>query len=572
MSNSPYIQTANEPFDAIVVGSGITGGWAAKELTEKGLKTLLVERGQAVEHRKDYVGEGVKAWDMPQRGRVDKKRVDEQHSIQQECYAFNDATKQFFGNDRDYPYQQEKPFSWIRGNAFGGKSLLWHRQSYRWSDLDFAANQKDGHGVDWPIRYKDVAPWYSYVEKHAGISGSRENLAVLPDSEFLPAFEFNQVEKDIKKRIEKRYQDRKMIIGRCAHLSEPAQHHVEQGRYKCMARNECQKGCSFGAYFSTQSSTLPAALKTGNLSIATDSVVHSVIYDDKTNRVTGVRVIDAETLETREYYAKVVFLCASTLGTTQIMLNSKSDAFPTGIANSSGALGHYLMDHLYGVGATADVEGFHDAYYKGRRPTGIYIPRFRNVEKQDANFLRGYSFAGNARRDSWQSLANGPLFGLDLKEKIRNAGDWHFRMNCSGEMLPHYDNHVRLHDKQTDKWGIPQLIMHCERRENEEKMIADIAKTSVEMLESIGLKNVKSFNNPYTPGLAIHEVGTARMGRDPKTSVLNGYNQSHDIPNLFVTDGASFASSAWQNPSLTFMALTARACDYAANALNRGEI
>jgi choline dehydrogenase-like flavoprotein len=568
----PYISTTSEPFDAIVVGSGITGGWAAKELTEKGLKTLMIERGQPVEHRKDYIGEGVKAWEMPQRGRVDRDTVEQQYPIQKKCYAFNDATKHFFGNDRDYPYQQEKPFDWIRGNAFGGKSLLWHRQSYRMSDLDFAANAKDGHGVDWPIRYKDVEPWYSYVEKHAGISGSKEGLSVLPDSEFLPAFEFNQVEKDVKKRIEKKFKDRKMIIGRCAHLSKPSPEHLAQGRYQCMARDECQKGCSFGAYFSTQSSTLPPAMQTGNLSIATDSIVHSVIYDDKTNRVTGVRVIDAKTHKVREYYARVVFLCASTLGTTQIMLNSKSPAFPTGLANRSGALGRYLMDHIYGVGATARVEGYHNSYYKGRRPTGIYIPRFRNVSKQDQDFVRGYAFAGGAQRSSWLGLAGSGLYGKALKDKIRSAGDWNFYLGGQGEMLPHYDNHVRLHSTLTDKWGIPQLVMHCEHRDNEQKMIQDMGSSAAEILEAAGLSQVEAFITPRVPGLAIHEVGTVRMGRDADTSILNGYNQAHDIPNLFVTDGSCFSSSAWQNPSLTFMALTARACDYAVKQLAAGKL
>ncbi|BFM21700.1 GMC oxidoreductase [Gilvimarinus japonicus] len=568
----PYIKAAKEPFDAIVVGSGVTGGWAAKELTEKGLKTLMVERGQAVEHRKDYIGEGVKAWEMPQRGLLEANTIDTEFYIQKKCYAFNAATQQFFGNDREYPYQQEKPFDWIRGNALGGKSLLWHRQSYRLSEMDFSANAKDGHGADWPIRYKDLEGWYSYVEKHVGISGSKENLAVLPDSEFLPAFEFNQVEKSVKARIEKHYKDRKMIMGRCAHLSKPSAEHLAQGRGQCMARNECQKGCSFGAYFSTQSSTLPAAMKTGHLKIATDSVVHSVIYDDKQNRVTGVRVIDSETLEVREYYAKVVFLCASTLGTTQIMLNSKSEAFPTGLANSSGALGHYLMDHIYGVGATAQVEGFHDSYYKGRRPTGIYIPRFRNVAKQEMDYVRGYAFAGSAQRDSWQTLANSGLYGKSLKDKIRAAGDWSFYLGGQGEMLPHYDNHVRLHETKVDKWGVPQLVMSCEHRSNEKKMIADMGESAAEILQAAGLKNVQAHVNPRPPGLAIHEVGTARMGADPETSVLNGFNQSHDIPNLFVTDGSSFASSACQNPSLTFMALTARACDYAAQQLAAGKL
>ena len=574
MSNTIYIKKTQEKFDAIVVGSGVTGGWAAKELCEKGLKTLMVERGRPVEHRKDYVGEGVKPWEMPFRGKIERDIVDEQYYIQKQNYAFNDATKHFYANDRDHPYStpQEKPFSWIRGNQLGGKSLLWHRQSYRWSDLDFTANAKDGHGVDWPIRYKDIESWYDYVEHHVGISGSVENIPVLPDSKFLPPFEFNAVEKDLKAKFEKKYNDRKLIMGRCAHLSKPAPHHIEQGRYQCMARNECQKGCTFGAYFSTQSSTLPAALKTNNLSIATNSIVHSVIYDPKTNRATGVRVIDSETLETRDYFAKVIFLCASTLGTTHVMLNSISEAFPTGIANSSGVLGHYLMDHLYGAGANGTVPGFEDEYYSGRRPTGVYIPRFRNVTKKDADFLRGYSFAGGAAREHWSQFAYKDGFGVDFKNAIKSAGEWKFGLRGSGEMLPRYENQVSLHPTKKDKWGMPQLHIECDYSDNDIKMLNDIADTAAEMLESAGLKNVQRTVEEWPPGLSIHEMGTARMGKDPKTSILNGYNQAHDVPNLFVTDGASMTSCAWQNPSLTFMALTARACNYAVEQLKLGNI
>lgn len=574
MSETFYITKTTQVFDAIVVGSGITGGWAAKELCEKGLKTLMVERGRPVEHRKDYIGEGVKAWEMPFRGQVEKKTVDEEYYVQKQNYAFNDATKHFYANDRDFPYSvpESKPFTWIRGNQLGGKSLLWHRQSYRWSDLDFNANAVDGHGVDWPIRYKDIESWYDYVELHAGISGSVENIPVLPDSKFLPPFEFNAVEKVMKAKIEKTYNDRKLIMGRCAHLSKPAPHHVALGRYQCMARNECQKGCTFGAYFSTQSSTLPAALKTNNLSVATNSIVHSVIYDDKTNRATGVRVIDSETLETREYYAKVIFLCASTIGTTQVMLNSVSEAFPEGIANSSGALGHYLMDHLYGAGATGTVPGFEDEYYSGRRPTGLYIPRFKNVLKKDADFLRGYSFAGSAQRENWFNFAQKDGFGAEYKNAIKNAGAWTFGLHGSGEMLPRYENQISLHPTKKDKWGMPQLHIDCDYSDNDNKMREDIANTAAEMLEAIGLKNVQKSIREWPPGLSIHEMGTARMGKDPKTSVLNGYNQAHDVPNLFVTDGACMSSNAWQNPSLTYMALTARACNYAVEQLKLGKI
>lgn len=574
-----YITTSATVYDAIVVGSGISGGWAAKELCEKGLKTLMVERGRMVEHRKDYIGEGIPPWQMPFRGQVEKQVVDENYTVQRRCYAFNDATKNFFGNDKELPYStpKGKPFSWIRGNQLGGKSLIWHRQSYRLSDLDFEANAADGHGVDWPIRYADLSPWYDHVETHAGISGSVENIPQLPDSKFLPPFEMNAVEREMKKRIEGKWSDRKLIIGRTAHLSVPAQHHLQQGRMQCQARNECQKGCSFGAYFSTQSSTLPAALKTGNLSIATDAIVHSVIYDPKTNRATGIRVIDANTMETREYFAKVVFLCASTLGTTQIMLNSVSESFPTGIANSSGALGHYLMDHLYGAGAGGRVEGFHEDYYSGRRPTGVIMPRFRNLDakKRDSKFLRGYFFMGGAYRDGWGSFSWKDGFGADLKNAIRNAGDWHFGLSGSGEMLPRYENQVSLHPTLKDKWGMPQLHIDCELTDNDWKMFHDIADTAAEILDDIGVKDVSKYisaPNSWEPGLAIHEMGTARMGRDPKTSVLNGNNQCHDVPNLFVADGACMASSGWQNPSLTYMAISARAANFAAEQIKQGKL
>lgn len=577
MEKNIYLIKSQEVFDAIVVGSGISGGWAAKELCEKGLKTLMVERGRPVEHRKDYIGEGLKAWQMPFRGKIENTIVDEQYAIQKKCYAFNDATKHFFNNDKDYPYStpSDRKFDWIRGNQLGGKSLLWHRQSYRWSEHDFTSNARDGHGVDWPIRYQDLEPWYNYVELHAGISGSKENLEILPDSHFLPPFEMNAVEKDIKARIEKKWKTRKLIMGRTAHLSVPAPHHTAQGRIQCQARNECQKGCSFGAYFSTQSSTLPAALATNNLSIATNSIVHSVIYDPKTNRATGVRVIDAETLETREYFAKVIFLCASTLGTTQIMLNSVSETFPTGIANSSGALGHYLMDHLYGAGASGRVEGFDDEYYSGRRPTGLIMPRFRDYTEKNPNFLRGYFFMAGASRDSWEEVAKQDGFGANFKAAIRKPGPWTFKLSGSGEMLPRYENQVSLHPTLKDKWGMPQLHIDCGLSDNDWKMFEDIADTAAEILEGIGLKDVKKdirAKRDWHPGLAIHEMGTARMGKDPKTSVLNGWNQAHDVPNLFVTDGASMSSCASQNPSLTYMALTARAADYAVQQLKAGKI
>ncbi len=576
MSNI-LIAKSHTIFDAIVVGSGISGGWAAKELCEKGLKTLIVERGRMVEHRKDYIGEGVRTWEMPFRGKLEKKLLDEEFFVQKKCYAFTDATKHFFMNDKDYPYStpKDKPFDWIRGNQFGGKSLLWHRQSYRWSEHDFTANTKDGQGVDWPIRYKDIEKWYDHVEVHAGISGSKEHLDILPDSQFLPPFEMNAVEKEMKARIEKKWSTRKLIIGRCAHLSVPAAHHIDQGRVQCQARNECQKGCSFGAFFSTQSSTLPAAQKTSNLSIVTNGIVHSVIYDPKTNRATGVRVIDAETLETREYFAKIIFLCASTLGTTQIMLNSKSESFPNGIANSSGVLGHYLMDHLYGSGAIGQVDGFEDEYYSGRRPTGLIMPKFRNYTEKTDKFLRGYSLTGSAVREGWEAVSHRDGIGANFKAAIRSAGGWTFGLNGSGEMLPRYENQVSLHPTLKDKWGMPQLHIECSYSENDMKMLHDIADTAAEILEAIGVKNVTKHVRAlsgWNPGLSIHEMGTARMGKDAKTSVLNAWNQAHDVPNLFVTDGACMSSSAAQNPSLTYMAITARAANYAAEQLKSGKI
>lgn len=575
MSDQMYIKDTDQVYDAIVIGSGLSGGWAAKEFCERGLKTLMIERGRVVEHRKDYIGEGVPPWDMPMRGKVDNILLEQRYRIQKQCYAFNDATKHFFGNDRDLPYTT-KPgttFSWIRGNQLGGKSLLWHRQSYRLSDHDFAANSLDGHGNDWPVRYADLEKWYSHVERHAGISGAKEGLAQLPDSEFLPAFEMTKPEIDIKAAIEKAYPDRKMIMGRMAHLTQPTQLHIEQGRVQCQARNECQKGCSFGAYFSTQSSTLPAAAATGNLHIAPNSVVHSLIYDEKSQRVKGVRVIDNDTLAEREYYGKVVFLCASTLGSTQIMLNSTSKSFPDGIANSSGVLGHYLMDHNYNAGASGDVAGYEDEYYQGRRPGGIYVPNFQYEPKRGKkNYLRGYALAGGAYREGWQQNASKKGFGAEFKQQVTQAGKWRFGLYAQGEMLPRYENTVQLHDTLKDKWGIPQLEINCRWSDNELDMMKDAADTAEEMLKTAGVENVSSYVNQGPPGLAIHELGTARMGHDPKTSVLNRFNQSHDVANLFVTDGASFSSSAVQNPSLTFMALTARAVDYATKEMQAGRI
>jgi len=569
MKQQVYINKTSEIYDAIVIGSGISGGWAAKEFCERGHKTLMIERGRVVEHRKDYFGENTPMWQQEHRGRVENILVDQQYNIQKQCYAFGNTTKQFFGNDRDLPYTTKKgtEFSWIRANQLGGKSLLWHRQTYRFGEYDFNANKLDGHGNDWPIRSKDIEKWYSHVEIHAGISGSKENLPNLPDSEFLPPFEMNAPEKDIQEKFAQLYPERPMIMGRTAHLTQPTELHISQGRVKCQARNECHAGCSFGAYFSTQSSTLPAAAKTGNLHIAPNSVVHSLIYDEASNRVKGVRVIDNDDLSEREYFAKVVFVCASTIGSTQILMNSVSKKFPNGIANSSGVLGHYLMDHNYNSVASGDVEGFEDEYYSGRRPSGIMIPNFYYKADPKRGFLRGYALGGGAYREMWNDQQHQDGLGVEYKNKLKQAGKWRFNLFAQGEMLPRFENQMRLHPILKDKWGIPQIEFDVRFSENEKLMMDDATEQSMKMLKAAGLKNVRGQSKNGPPGLAIHELGTARMGRDPKTSVLNGFNQSHDIPNLFVTDGASFCSSAVQNPSLTFMALTARAVDFAVKEL-----
>ncbi|QDP00183.1 GMC oxidoreductase [Thalassotalea sp. PS06] len=577
MAQYRYINDTKETFDVMVVGSGLSGGWAAKEFCERGFKTLLIERGRVVEHRKDYVSEGKGPWQFPNRTKVDNLLAEQQYKVQRKCYAFTDATKHFFGNDRDLPYSTAEGtgFDWIRANQLGGKSLLWHRQSYRWSDYDFNANKADGHGIDWPVRYNDLQSWYSHVEKHAGISGHHDNLPQLPDSEFLPPFEMNSPEKMLQQKLASLYPDRPMVMGRCAHLTEPTQYHIEQGRMRCMARDECQKGCSFGAYFSSQSSTLPAAAKTGNLHIAPNSVVDSLIYDEQTNRVRGVRVIDNDDLSTREYFANVVFLCASTLGSTQVLLNSTSKSFPKGLANSSGVLGHYLMDHNYNAGAQGTVDGFDNEFYSGRRPTGPYIPNFRyEPSRYGKGFVRGYALAGAAGREDWRYNSQNPGIGADYKASLIKPGNWFFRLYAQGEMLPRFENQVSLHPTKKDKWGIPQLHINCTWSENERLMMDDAAEQAGKMLSDAGLKDVESWTSydRNNPGLAIHEVGTARMGKDPKQSVLNGYNQSHDIPNLFVTDGSAFCSSAVVNPSLTFMAFTARAAAYCANEMKNKRI
>lgn len=577
MKEELYINDTKEEFDVLVVGSGVTGGWAAKEFTERGFKVLMIERGRVVEHRKDYITEGKPPWEFKNRTKVNNLLIQEQYAVQSQSYAFNETTKHFFGNDRDLPYSVEEgtDFQWIRGNQLGGKSLIWHRQSYRMSPYDFEANAKDGHGNDWPIRYKDLEKWYNYVERWAGISGNADGLSQLPDSDFLPAFEMTSPEIAAKRRLAEAYPERPMIMGRTAHLSKPTTLHLEQGRVMCQTRDECQKGCSFGAYFSTQSSTLPAAVKTGNLHIAPNSVVHSLIYDEAKNRVRGVKVIDAETLGTREYFGKVVFLCASTLGSTQVLLNSKSKSRPNGIANTSGVTGHYLMDHCYNASASGKLPGWEDEYYSGRRPTGLYVPNFQySPEKYKKNYVRGYALGGGAQRGNYKGGAYADGIGEDYKTFLTKPSDWSFGFYAQGETLPQFDNQVSLHATKKDKWGIPQLHFNTKWSDNEKAMMDDSAVESEKMLKAIGCENISSAvsydSKPL--GSAIHELGTARMGNNPKDSVLNGYNQSHDISNLFVTDGASYCSSAAINPSLTFMALTVRAVDYCVKEMKQRRI
>jgi len=565
------ISENTEPYDAIVVGSGISGGWAAKELTEKGLKTLVLERGRPVEHRKDYITEHKPPWQFELRGKLTNKEKEE-FSVSHRIGYLSKDHLHFFSKDNESPYVEEKPFTWVRGYQVGGKSITWGRHCYRLSDLDFEANLKDGIAIDWPIRYKDIAPWYNYVEKFSGISGEKLGLPYLPDGQFQKPMELNVVEKHMRKRIRELYPERYLTIARVAILTEPI-----GDREACHYCGPCMRGCSTGSYFSSLSSTLPAAEKTGNLTIRPFSVVHSVIYDKSSGKASGVRVIDSETKEALEFKAKVVFLCASALGSTQILLNSKSETFPDGIGNFSGVLGRYLTDHHLNLGAAGEVPGFEDRYTFGNRPTGFYIPRYRNLDEKTKmpDFIRGYGFEGSAGREKWRRALEIDGFGKDLKTRLRDPGPWTIGMGGFAETLPYYENHVRLDDEKTDQYGIPQLVISGELGENELNMRKDITASAAEMLEEAGCKNVFTWDDHEEGGygaelgLAIHEMGTARMGRDPKTSFLNGFNQSHEVPNLFVTDGACMTSAANQNPSITYMALTARAADYVVDQLKK---
>jgi choline dehydrogenase-like flavoprotein len=560
-------------YDAIVVGSGITGGWAAKELCQRGLQTLVLERGRQLEHVKDYPTTATPPWEFAQRGQV-SPRTRADYPVQSNVYCFNEATKHFWIKDVDHPYTTPAghDFHWIRGDHVGGKSLMWGRQCSRWADLDFTANAADGHGTDWPIRYADIAPWYDYVERFIGVSGSKEGYSQLPDGQYQPPMPMNCVEEEVRRRIEAHWPgQRHLTIGRVANMTEP-----KEGRSACQYRNLCYRGCPYGAYFSSQSSTLPAAAATGKLTLRPDSVVTSLIYDTQTNRVRGVRMLDAHTRQEREFFAPVVFLCASTLASTWILLNSTEDGTPEGLANSSGVLGHYLTDQHYRIGATGRIEGFDDKYYTGGRPTGIIVPRFRNLspETQRDDYLRGFNYQGWAVRDGWSRGIDDDDYGGEWKDRLHRPGPWSMTFLAFGETLPRYRNHVRLNHDRRDVYGLPTLHIDTRFGENEDAMRRDMQDSAVEMLRVAGAVDIQPFESrkDYVMGDCIHEMGTARMGRDPKTSVLNGFNQSHDIPNLFVTDGASMASVSCKNPSVTFMALTARAVDYAVERLRRGEL
>ena len=552
-------------FDAIVVGSGISGGWAAKELCEKGLKVLMLERGKNVIHA-NYPTAFLNPWDFDCSGKLTKEDK-KKHHIQTRHWSFKSDNKDFYINDLENPYTEAKRFDWIRGDIVGGRSLLWGRHCYRLSDLDFEANAKEGIGVDWAIRYNDIAPWYDYVERFIGVSGNADGIPHLPDGIYQPPMEMNCVEKDFKKRMEQKFSDRKAIIGRVANLTAPV-----QGRGLCQYRDLCHRGCPFGAYFSTNSSTMPAAFATGNLTLKPNSLVNKIIYDDKKGKAIGVEIIDTETHKVIEYYAKIIFLNAATVATAFILLNSTSNRFPNGLGNGSDQVGRNLMDNHKGSGAYADVEGFDDKYYYGRRANQIMIPRFRNVTEKRTDYLRGFSLNGEAKRNNWKNIIDTEGFGTSFKETLSEAGKWVINFGGSGECLSYSDNRVILNTNQKDKWGRNTVTIDAEFKENEKNMQRDMANSMAEMLDAAGYKNVTPYQNMGFMGNNNHEMGTARMGNDPKTSVVNAFNQMHEMKNVFITDGSFMTSNPNQNPSLTYMAMTARACDYAVKELKKGNI
>lgn len=557
-------------FDAIVIGSGISGGWAAKELCEKGLKTLVLERGRNVEHNKDYPTAHLNPWDFEHRGNLTKKFLDENPLISKAA-GFGDDTKHFFVQDKDHPYIQEKPFDWIRGYQVGGKSLTWGRACQRWSEFEFTAPERFGYGIGWPLGYKDVAPWYSHVEEFIGVCGNKDGIEAMPDGEYLPPFELNCVQTAIRDKISEHYKDRFVVHARWAHLTKPNAIHLQQGRGSCQARNLCMRGCPYGGYFSSVSSTLPWAEKTGNLTVRPHSVVHSIIYDAKTGKASGVKVIDAQTKAVIEYKAKVIFLNASALNSNLILLNSKSERFPDGLGNDSGVLGKYIAFHNYRASVGADMDGFEDKYYAGRNPTEPILANYRNLHKQDTDYVGGFTTFMGAYRTRGNGTSE-QTFGKDFKEDMTRPGGWKVYMYMQGETIPKASNQVTLSKDQKDAWGIPLLVTSVGYDDNDEKMIKDFLKESAEMLGKSGCKNITQHDNKQAPGLDIHEMGGCRMGKDPQTSMLNQWNQLHHCKNVFVTDGACMTSTGNQSPSLLYMALAARAVDHAVKEIKSGNL
>ncbi|MCR9064348.1 MAG: GMC family oxidoreductase [Cytophagales bacterium] len=557
-------------FDAIVVGSGVSGGWAAKELTEKGLRVLMLERGNHVEHVSGYRDMMKESWDFPHRGRVDKKAAEEYWAVKRSGYAANEENRFLFVKDTEHPYKEKRRFDWIRGYQTGGRSLMWGRQSYRWNERDFTANLEEGVGIDWPIRYSDLAPWYDYVEKFAGISGQKEGLDVLPDGQFQPPMEMTCVEKHFKSELEKNFPGRHLTIGRVAHLTQPTEEQTALGRGSCQFRNKCIRGCPYGAYFSTQSATLPAAKKTENLTLINDKIVYQVIYDDELGKATGVRAIDQNTKEEVEYFAKIIFLNASALNTAWIMMQSTSSRHPNGLGNASDQLGRNIMDHHLSSGASGQIEGFKDQYYYGNRPNGIYIPRFTNWGSDKRDFLRGFGYQGRAGRS--RGIPVDATMGVEFKESLSMPGGWYMGIGGFGETLPDESNRMTLTDEK-DQWGLPVIEFDAWWGENEQKMRVAMRDEAVAMLEAAGFTNVNGYKDEEkSPGIGIHEMGTARMGHEEKSSVLNKHNQVWGAPNVFVTDGAAMTSASCVNPSLTYMALTARAADFAVSEMKKGNL
>ncbi|WP_298474697.1 GMC family oxidoreductase [uncultured Maribacter sp.] len=570
--NKFFYNEEQESYDAIVVGTGISGGWAAKELCENGLKTLVLERGRMVTHIEDYITANKDPWDFPNGGESTQEELAKQPKQSRTGYTTKAASAMWFVNDLEHPYNETKRFDWMRGYHVGGRSLQWGRQSYRLSDIDFTANKKEGIAIDWPVRYKDIAPWYDKVEEYIGVSGENLGLPQLPDGKFLPMMELNCVEEHLKEKVAENFNGRVVTAGRTAHITGSKEF---DGRSKCQYRSRCIRGCPFGAYFSSLSSTLPAAERTGNMTLRPDSIVHEVIYDPKTKRATGVKVIDRLTKETFEFKAKVIFLCASAIASTSILMQSKSETFPNGMGNASDQLGRNIMDHHLKVGARATVDGFSDKYYKGRKPNGVYIPRFKNLggDSNTKTYKRGFGYQGGASRNNWEDAVAELSHGKDLKESILKPGGWTFGIGGFGEVLPYEDNRFTLDYNKKDQWGLPTVTFDAELKENERNMRKDMQASAIEMLTKAGFKNVEGFDDTSAAlGLGIHEMGTARMGRDRKTSVLNGNNQIHDVPNVYVTDGSFMTSSSCVNPSLTYMAFTARAANHAAQELKKGNL